>query len=882
VSDVAAADRRADAVLIDGATIGTRPVRPEDESALEELLGGMSDRSRWFRFFSAAADVQAAARQAAVGPGVGGVVAVAGESGGLVGHALYVRDGARRAEVAFEVADAWQGRGVGTILLGAAAAQAAAEGIGTFTAAVLPENHTMIDVFRQSGFPVEVRTHPGELSVELPTAIGPEAVRAFAERERIGAAAAVRHFVAPASVAVIGASARPGSIGAALLANVRESFDGPVFGIGRGHSILDVAEPVELAVVAVPADAVEAVARECAAKGVAALLVVSAGFEDAEGRRRRERLAAYCRSAGMRMIGPNCLGIAGPRLNATFARSRADAGRIALISQSGGIGIAALEQGRDHGVGLSAFFSIGDRADISSNDVLQWCEDDDGTDVIALYLEAFGNPRRFSRVARRVTRRKPVVAVKAGRSGAGSRAAGSHTGALVAASDATVDALFAQAGVIRTDSYRELLDVAGLLAVQPAPAGPRLGVVTNGGGPAILLADAAEAAGLELPVPGAATAGALRELLPDAAAAANPVDVLGDATKERLRDAVAVLAADPGLDALAVVYVPTLVLDPEDAADAIVEGVAAAGSRIPVVAVMLTGHAALPALRAAGIPVHGFPEDAARALGAAARYGATRSRPPSPRADVEPAPRRDEAAAVVARALASGADWLAPDAIEQLARCYGLPLVAGQLVDTPAQAARAAAELGGAVALKAIAPGLVHKTDAGAVRLALRGRTAVLRAAREMKRALDAAGHPVTGLHVQQMAPPGAELLVGVTSDRQFGPVIACAAGGTAVELLADSAIRLAPLSERDVHEMPRSLATFPLLDGHRGAPRADVGALEDVLRRVSALADDLPAIAELDCNPVLVSHRGAAIVDMRVRVRATPAPAPIGSLQGP
>jgi acyl-CoA synthetase (NDP forming) len=249
---------------------------------------------------------------------------------------------------------------------------------------------------------------------------------------------------------------------------------------------------------------------------------------------------------------------------------------------------------------------------------------------------------------------------------------------------------------------------------------------------------------------------------------------------------------------------------------------------------------------------------------------------------VEPAPRRDEAAAVVARALASGTDWLAPDAIEQLARCYGLPLVAGQLVDTPAQAARAAAELGGAVALKAVAPGLVHKTDAGAVRLALRGRTAVLRAAREMKQSLHAAGHALTGFHVQRMAPPGAELLVGVTSDPQFGPVIACAAGGTAVELLADAAIRLAPLSERDVHEMPRSLATFPLLDGHRGAPRMDVDALEDVLRRVSALADDLPAIAELDCNPVLLSHRGAAIVDMRVRVRPTPAPAPIGSLQGP
>jgi acetate---CoA ligase (ADP-forming) len=627
---------------------------------------------------------------------------------------------------------------------------------------------------------------------------------------------------------------------------------------------------------------VEAVARECAAKGVAALLVVSAGFEDAAGRRRRERLAAYCRSVGMRMIGPNCLGVAGSNINATFARCRPDAGRVALISQSGGVAIAALEQGRAHGVGLSAFFSIGDRADISSNDVLQWCEDDDGTDVIALYLESFGNPRRFARVARRVTRSKPIVAVKAGRSGAGSRAAGSHTGALVAASDATVHALFAQAGVIRTDCYRELLDVAGLLAAQPVPAGPRLGVVTNGGGPAILLADAAEAAGLELPAPSRATGRALRKLLPEAGARGNPVDLLGDATKQRLRDAVAALAADPMLDALAVVYVPTLVLDPEYAAEAIVEGLAAAESRIPVVAVFLTGQEPPPVLREAGIPVHGFPEDAARALGAAARYGATQARPPSPQAEVQPAPRRDEAAAVIARALASGADWLAPGAVEELARCYGLPLVPGRLVQTARHAADAAAELGGPVALKAVALGLVHKTDAGAVRLGLRGRTAVLRAAREMKRSLRASGQTLSGFHVQRMAAPGAELLVGFTTDPLFGPVLACAAGGTAVELLADSAIRLAPLTERDVHEMPRSLATFPLLTGHRGAPTADVAALEDVLRRASALAEDLPAIAELDCNPVLVSTQGAAIVDMRVRVRAAAPAAPIGSRQGP
>jgi acyl-CoA synthetase (NDP forming)/RimJ/RimL family protein N-acetyltransferase len=877
-SDVAAPPPRADAVLLDGSTVAVRPVAPGDEPGLARLLTGLSERSRWLRFFSGAADLAGAAHLAATMPGL---VAEAGEPAEIVGHVLYAPEGRDRAEVAFEVADAWHGRGVGTLLLGAAAGQAAGDGIETLTAVVLPDNHAMIQVFRDSGFPVEVHARPGELCVEMATALGADAVRRFGERERAGAVAALEHFLAPASIAVIGASARTGSVGAALLANLRASFDGPLHAVGRGESVLDIADPVELAVVAVPARAVEAVARDCGAKGVAALLVVSAGFEDAEGCRRRERLARYCRSVGMRLIGPNCLGVAGPRLNATFARSPLDRGRVALVSQSGGIAIAALEQGRGHGLGLSAFFSIGDRADVSSNDVIQWCEEDDGTDVIALYLESFGNPRRFARIARRVTRTKPIVAVKAGRSAAGSRAAGSHTGALVAASDAAVDALFAQAGVLRTESYRDLLDVAALLAAGRAPSGPGLGVVTNAGGPAILMADAAEASGLELPSPGGATRRAVRTALPGTSVG-NPIDVRGDANAERLRVAVAAAAADPAFDALAVVYVPTLVLDPDAAASAIVDGLARVPAPPPVLAVFLTGEPAPQRLRDASIPVLDFPEDAARALATAARYGAARAMPASAPARVDPPPLRDEAAAVVAHGLASGSEWLAPEAVAELARCYGLPLVVQRFARTPREAAEAAADLGGPVALKGVALHLVHKTEAGAVRLGLQGRTAVLRAARAMKRSLAQHGHVTTGFVVQPMAPPGVELLVGFTCDAHFGPIVACAAGGTAVELLADAAIRLAPLSERDVHEMPRSLATFPLLAGHRGAAATDIASLEDVLSRVSALADDLPAVVELDCNPVIVSPEGASIVDMRVRVRPPVPRAPIGSLQGP
>jgi acyl-CoA synthetase (NDP forming)/GNAT superfamily N-acetyltransferase len=873
-----APDLPADVVLADGRTVGVRAVEAADEPGLRALLDGLSAGSRALRFFSAATDVAAASRFAA---GSAGVVAVAGDPQQIVGHALWVSEGAGRAEIAFEVADAWHGRGVATALLGAAAARAAEQGIETLTAVVLPENHAMIRVFRDSGFAVEVETHPGELSVELATRLDAAALRRFGERERAAAVAALGHFLAPASVAVIGASGRPGSVGAAVLANLAATFDGPVHAVGRDRSVLDLPDPVDLAVVAVPAGAVDAVARDCAAKGVRALLVLSGGFEDAAGRAHRARLAAFCRGGGMRLVGPNCLGVASPVLTATFARPRPMTGSVALVSQSGGIGVAALEQGAGHGVGLSAFVSIGDRADVSSNDVIQWCEQDPATAVIALYLESFGNPRRFGRIARRVTRTKPIVAVKAGRSAAGRRAAGSHTGALVAASEATVDALFAQAGVVRTGGFRELLDVAALLAARPAPAGPRLGVVTNAGGPAILLADAAEPAGLELPPPAPGTAERLEALLPGGAAG-NPVDVLGDASPSRLGDAVAAMASDPAYDAIAVVYAPTVMLDPEAAAAAVADGLGRAGREVPAAAVFLVDGPPPAALHAARIPAFAFPEDAARALGAAARYGGARARPDEPPVALAPPPQRDAAAALLAQALAAGREWLTPEEIAGLAACYGLPLVAWQLVRSAREAGEVARAAGAPVVLKGVADGLVHRSDAGAVITGLRGPTAVVREARAMRRRLRDQGLRHRGFLVQPMAAPGVELLVGATNDPSFGPAIACAAGGTATELLADAAIRLAPLSETDVREMPRSLTTFPLLTGHRGAPPADVTALEDVLRRVSVLADDQPAIAELDCNPVIVGPDGAAIVDMRVRIAAPPRRAPVGSLQGP
>ena len=734
-----------DVALRDGATVSVRPLVAADEPELRSLLDGLSIESRTLRFFSAGADVhRAATYMASLTPERGrALVAVTGEPERIVAHAAYVREeDASRAEVAFEVADDWQGRGISTLLLAHLSELAIADGIETFTAVVLPDNRRMIQVFRDSGFAVDVKSAPGELLVELPAELGDEAHARFEERDQVAAAAAVAHVLRPESLAVIGVSTRDGSVGAAVLHNLQAAgYRGRLFvvhprepavgGLPAHRSVAELPEPVELAVIALPAESVVEVARECGAAGVRALVVLSAGFAEIGplGRDRQAELLAVCRASGMRLIGPNCLGVLNTAvgLNASFAPVAPPAGTVAFASQSGAFGIAAIAEAARRGLGLSAFVSTGNKADLSGNDLLRYFEDDEGTDVIGLYLESFGNPRRFGQIARRVAARKPVIAVKSGRSAAGSRAAVSHTGALLAASDSTVDALFRHAGVIRTGTVGELFDVAALLAGQPLPAGDRVGILTNAGGPGIACADAA--------------------------------------------------------------------------------------------------------------------------------------------------------AATISEVLAEGGGWLVPDRVAELLAAYGVPQVAATVAATPAAVARCAAGVDGEVAIKAIAPGLIHKSDVGAVRLGVRGSAAAGRAAREIAVSVREAGHTPVGYLVQEMAPEGVEMLVGLTSDPDWGPVVACAAGGRAVELLGDVQSRLAPLSRRDAGEMVRALRTFPLLDGYRGAPRANVAALEDVLVRIAALAAAHPEIAELDCNPVLVGPAGATVVDARVRIASPRPPRPYPSL---
>ena len=887
-----------DVALRDGATVRVRPVRPEDEDGLRDLLDGLSEQSRILRFFSAAADVHsAAAYMAAIGAEHGrGLVAVAGDPERIVAHALYVREPGDRAEVAFEVADAWHGRGIATVLLAHLSELAVEDGISTFTATVLPENRKMVQVFRDSGFAVEVRSVPGELQIELPAALGDTARARFEDRERIAAAAAVAHVLRPESVALIGVSSRPDSVGAAVLGNLRAAGyrgrlsvvhprGGTVHGVPAHVSIADVPAPVELAVIAVPADAVIGVARECGAARVKALVVLSAGFAEVgrRGAARQDELLRVCRASGMRLVGPNCLGVLNTAedvgLNATFAPVAAPRGGIAFASQSGAFGIAAVAEAAHRGLGLSAFVSTGNKADLSGNDFLQYWEDDPETGVIALYLESFGNPRRFGRIARRVAAAKPVIAVKSGRSTAGARAAASHTGALVAASDATVDALFRHAGVIRAGTVGELFDVAALLAGQPLPVGNRVGIVTNAGGPGIACADACEAAGLRVDQLAGQTRRRLARHLPREAATGNPVDMIASASADDYRQALEALADDPSVDAIVAIFIPPLVTRADDVAAAMRAAVTqtrAAGK--PLLAVWMAQDDAARADLADGLPAYGTPEEAVRALSHAVGYA--RWREIASEAPVTPpGVDADAASATIAQSLAEGGGWLVPDRVADLLASYGVPVARARVVPTPAAAASCAAELGGAVAIKAIAPGLLHKSDVGGVRLGVRGAPAAARAAREIAAAVRAAGHQPVGYLVQAMAPEGVEMLVGVAADPDWGPVVACAAGGRAVELLGDVQTRLPPLGARDAAEMVRSLRTFPLLDGYRGAARADVGALEDILVRISALAAAHPEIAELDCNPVLVGTDGAVVVDARVRIAAARPPRPYPSL---
>jgi acetyl coenzyme A synthetase (ADP forming)-like protein len=892
--------RDIDVVLRDGSSVRIRAAKPSDEAATLAFLNGLSKTSRSLRFGDKPIDSVATARRWAGVEECMGCCVLAVQGGEVIGQASYDRIANDRAEVGFTVADSFQGRGLGTLLLKRLAEAADADGVAVFDAEVQADNHKMLDVLRESGFGITMKSEPGLIRVQFATSLSAEARARFEAREQVAAMNAVHGMLAPRSVAVIGAGRKRGTIGGEVFHNLMDGgFNGPVYPVNPGaevvqsvhayKSILDIPSPVDLAVIVVPAKLVMAAALECAKKGVHGMVVITAGFAETgtAGRELQKDLMTIARENGMRVIGPNCMGVINThddvRMNATFSPNAPLQGNVGFLSQSGALGLAVIEFANSLSLGLSTFISVGNKADLSGNDFIQYWADDPATDVIALYLESIGNPRKFARITRRVGRQKPILVVKSGRSSAGARATSSHTGALLGASDVTVDALFKQAGVIRTDTLGEFFDVATLLANQPRPKGNRVAILTNGGGPGILCADACEADGLVVPQVPDDIKAKLAEFLPPEAGLNNPVDMIAAAPGESYRKALKILAEWDGIDSVIILYVPVLVTNSEEIAAGIRQAALELKGEVPLLSVFLSSKGTPESLKTEGlsIPSYPFPENAARALAHAVRYGIWAETPEGvvPQyADI----KTSEGKALIADVLASietAADdeasrsdgrWLLPDEVATLLGAYGVPMATWRLAATPEAAGAAAVEIGGRVALKGVAPKLIHKTEARAVVLNLEGAEAVKQAAVEMAARIAAQGTRVEKFFIQQMVPSGGvEMLVGVVHDKLFGPVVACGAGGTAVEVLKDVKVRITPLTDRDAHEMVTTLRTFPLLDGFRGAPKCDVAGLEDVLLRIAAMVEQHPEISEMDCNPVIVRPEGAVIVDARIRIEA-------------
>jgi acetate---CoA ligase (ADP-forming) len=863
-----------DVVLRSGRTLRIRPIRPTDRDELLQFYRNLSPDSLYMRFFDTRS-AESALRDSPTEVDYDKDFGVVGElAGGIVGIAHYFRSVKlpEMAEVAFAIADRAHGSGIGTHLLQKLATIAQTRGIEEFRAEVLPENQKMLDVFLMSGFDVKSRSAEGSVRVSFPIAPTAQYQDRAAERSQKAAYASMRWIFEPRSIAVVGASRRPGQLGAEILKNLRETgFKGALFGVNPKASEIDgvpcypsvatIPDPVDLAIIAVPAERVEAVIDDCVEKGVAATVVITAGFAEtgAAGRAAEQRLVEKVRAAGIRMVGPNCMGVLNtdPSVNmhATFTSIYPPRGHVAMSSQSGALGLAILDYARSLNIGFSTFISVGNKADVSGNDLIQYWAEDPNTDVMLLYLESFGNPRKFGEIARRVARRKPIVCVKAGRSKAGAKAASSHTGAL-ATSDAIVSDLFRQAGIIRTETLEELFDIAALLANQPLPTGSRVAVVTNAGGPGILAADACEAQGLELAHLSEETTAALRSFLPAAASVGNPVDMIASASAEHYRRSIAGVLADPNVDSVLVIYIPVLATDAAAVSAVIREAGAAAGGKT-MVATFMSAQGTMT--RLAPVPSFPFPERAVNALARATRYAAWRRRP------VGKEPVSDDIDRDAMRAIVEGKDgWLSATDVCALLRTAKIPTAKMAPATSVYETVEAAMRIGFPVVVKAQGPELLHKTESGAVKLDLQDEREVREAYTELQQRL---GDKMTGVIVQEMITGGVEVMTGATEDPTFGHVIVLGAGGTLVELLGDVSFRIHPLTDTDAADMLGEVRLSRMLKGFRGSKPSDLEAIRDVLLRLSAVLTICPEIRELDINPLKALEKGAVVVDARIRV---------------
>lgn len=687
----------------------------------------------------------------------------------------------------------------------------------------------------------------------------------------------------PRSIAVIGASRKPMTIGRELLNNLLHfGFEGPVFPVNPHaesvasiecyKNIADIRGAVDLAVLIVPAALVPAAALACGKKGVKGLVVISAGFREVgeSGARLEAQLLKQARDYDMRVIGPNCMGIVNTApaisMNATFASAKPVRGRAAFVSQSGALGEAILSDARSLGIGISQFASIGNRCDVSPNDLMEYWGNDAETDLILMYLESFGNPRNFIRIARGVTRRKPVIAVKGGRSERGSRAASSHTGSL-AGRDTAVDAALEQCGVLRVSTMRELFTLAAAFSNQPLPKGNRVLIAGNAGGPNILATDACAGAGLMFAELSELTKTELKKALPPEASCENPVDLIASADAARYEAALNILFNDPGFDASIVLFVSPIHIDAYAVAQAIVRCVPRAGGR-PVLVVSLgklRDEEALMYLRENGLPVYRFPEEAAQALAGMVKYAKLRGRDPGtvPELNIQ----KDAAAKVVQRARREKREWLRPEECEAILKCYKIPVAETRSVETAESAIAAANALGYPVVLKAASDLIIHKTEVGGVKLDLRNGDDVARAFSELWKLKSGAAD--LRVLVQSHVKGGRETILGAFRDSQFGPIILFGLGGVFAEALADTQIRVAPLTDVDAREMIRGIRGFGVLAGHRGSDAVDLATLERTVLALSQLMADHDHLLELDLNPFLAFGDGAKsrAIDARIRI---------------
>ena len=887
-------------ILRDGTTATIRLAQSEDREATAKFFAALSNNSKVQRFFSSAEPASKLidsfcdnsnprARLTLV------VIRLIGDISQIIASGSYIARDETTAEIAMAVHDDFQGKGIGTLLLERLALLAVRHGLRRFWAITRGENQPMLEVFRNSGFDCRSKVDNGYVEIDLSVIPSESSVTRSEMRDRVSTTASIRPFFQPCSVAVVGASRNPRNIGTRILQAILDArFQGQVYPVNpnadsvatlRAYpTVRDLPETPDLVVVAVPPDVVLSVIDDCGARGVRAVVVITAGFAEigAEGRKLQQILVEKVRGYGMRMVGPNCMGLlnadSAVRLNASFSPIFPVSGRISFSSQSGALGLAILTLARERGLGLAKFVSVGNKADVSGNDLLQYWEEDGQTDVILLYLESFGNPRRFARIAKRVGRHKPIIAIKAGRTAAGHRAASSHTAAL-AASDIAVEALFHQTGVLRAETLDEMFDLAASLSNQPLPKGRQVAILTNAGGLGILCADTCEANGLIVKELRDSTKTLLQQFLPITASVRNPVDMIASATAEEFHKAVQILLAADEVQSLIILTIDVALVDMTAIAIGIGAGVSAGrargGAAKPVLTCIIeSGNARKPIIsNDEQLPNYAFPENAARVLSKIANYSEWRQQPEGVFPDFDDIQPR-VAGELCSRAVQQrGAGWLSSEEVRGVLAAFALPLPPGGVCRSADDAALMASKIGFPVAVKLASSKIVHKTEIGGVQLNLQNDEAVRQAFMAIHDRL--AGENkldcMDGVLVQSMISGGVELMIGITQDPSFGPLIGFGLGGIHVEILKDVCFRITPITDFDAKDMVRSIRGYRLLEGYRGHPPADIPAIEELLLRVARLVEEVPNISELDLNPVMAlpPGQGCLILDARIGVEA-------------